>query len=54
MKPLEAIELLPTATYERWTALLDVLLRMLHGLTIAEHPYAYLIATEPRAHKRQA
>ena len=50
MIPLEAIEptLIPPALNPRWTERLDVLLRMLHALTISEHPYAYFVATEPR------
>lgn len=49
MIPVEAIELVPGGPRNgRWAARLDLLLRMLHAVTIAEHPYAYLVATEPR------
>ncbi len=49
MIPLEAIEpKFIAAGLPRWTERLDVLLRMLHALTISEQPYAYLVATEPR------
>ena len=53
MTPLEAIE--PTSVAPgfklRWSQHLDVLLRMLHAATVAEHPYAYLVATEPPPHR---
>jgi len=55
MIPLEAIELLPGAglTRERGAARLDVLLRMLHAVTLAEHPYAYLVATQPQPRRHR-
>ncbi len=54
MIPLEAIEppLVAPRFRPRWTAGVDLLLRMLHGLTISEHPYAYLVATEQRFRAR--
>lgn len=49
MIPIEAVELVPAARpSERWRMRLDVLLRALHSITIAEHPYAYLVATQPK------
>lgn len=44
MITLEAIE--APRLYPRWTAGVDLLLRMLHGLTISDHPYTYLVAIE--------
>ena len=52
MIPLEAID--PSFLVSRWTGRLDTLLRMLHALTISEHPYAYLAATEPRRIRARA
>lgn len=50
MMPLEVIEprFLAPGLNPRWSDRLDLLLRMLHVLTVSEHPYAYLVATEPR------
>ncbi len=50
MIPLEAVEprFLAAGFDPRWSVRLDVLLRMLHALTISEHPYAYCAATKPR------
>ena len=52
MIAMEAIEpgIFAPGLSPRWIKLLDVLLRMLHALTISEGPYAYHVATErPRA-----
>lgn len=50
MMPLEAIE--PTSVAPGFklksNEYIEVLLRMLHALTVAKHPYVYLVATEPR------
>lgn len=50
MNPLAAIEprFVAAGFNPRWTDRRDVLLRVLHALTVSEHPYAYRLATEPR------
>lgn len=52
MMPLEAIEL--PLVEPQWSTRLDLLLRMLHALTISENPYGYLIATQPRRPRPRA
>ena len=56
MSPVEAIEptLLAPGFNLRWSAHLDVFLRVLHALAVSEHPYAYLVATEPQRDRPRA
>jgi len=54
---LDAVEMFPAAdlTPNRRMGHLDLMLDLLNALAESEHPYAYLMATEPRkTHKRRA
>lgn len=50
MMPLEAIgpTLVAPQVMPRWTAGVELLGRMLPAVVVSEHPYAHLVATEPR------
>jgi hypothetical protein len=53
MMALDAIELLDRE-HLKLSATWELLFRMLHALVQAEHPYAYLVATERRATRPHA